>query len=81
MGKNQKNIVYMYLIGLDSLFDWETDFLIIMLYISLLVFALINLFDLCVFSFLFDWHSEIYNKLLNISKFLFNINTEFINYG
>jgi hypothetical protein len=79
--KNQKNSVYMYLIGLDSLFDRETEMPNTRLYISMLAFDCNILFISSVFNFLFDRHSEQNIKHLNINKFLFDSNSEIINYG
>jgi hypothetical protein len=79
--KNQKNTVYMFLIGLDFLFDRETEMLNIRLYISMLVFDCAILLISTVFHSLFDRHSEQNIKHLNINMFLFNSNSEIINYG
>jgi len=61
--KNQKNIVYMFLIGLDSLFDREKEKLNINLYISKLVFDSDVLFNTNVFSL---YLTGIRNKILNL---------------
>ena len=79
--KNQKNTVYMFLIGLDFLFDRETEILNTILYISMLVFDCVVLLISTVFYSLFDRHTEQNIKHLNINKFLFNSNSEIINYG
>jgi hypothetical protein len=61
--KNQKNIVYMFLIGLDSLFDREKEKLNISLYISMLVFDFDVLFKTSTFIF---YLTGIRNKMLNL---------------
>ena len=61
--KNQKNIVYMFLIGLDSLFDREKEKLNISLYISKLVFDFYVLFNTSTFIF---YLTGIRNKTLNL---------------
>ncbi len=61
--KNQKNIVYMFLIGLDFLFDREKERLNISLYISKLVFDFYVLFNTSTFIF---YLTGIRNKTLNL---------------